>query len=74
ARYVYGSRKVFEEGHHLNATGPIALETGPRLCHLAYIADPQLPARDTAYGHLQYLQLGGLSDGERDAVTRRSTR
>ncbi|MDA5343261.1 suppressor of fused domain protein, partial [Stenotrophomonas maltophilia] len=53
ARYVFGSGNVFEDGHHLNANGPIALETGTRLCHLAFIADPQLPARETANGHLQ---------------------
>ncbi len=65
---------MFEDGHHLNANGPIALETGTRLCHLAFIADPQLPARDTANGHLQFLQLVGLTDEEMEAVKRWSTR
>jgi hypothetical protein len=74
ARYVFGSGNVFEDGHHLNANGPIALETGTRLCHLAFIADPQLPARDTANGHLQFLQLVGLTDEEMEAVKRWSTR
>ncbi len=40
ARYVFASGNVFEDGHHLNANGPIALETDTRLCHLAFIADP----------------------------------
>ena len=74
ARYVFGSGNVFEDGHHLNANGPIALETDTRLCHLAFIADPQLPARDTANGHLQFLQLVGLTDEEMEAVKRWSTR
>jgi hypothetical protein len=74
ARYVFGSGNVFEDGHHLNANGPIALETDTRLCHLAFIADPQLPARGTANGHLQFLQLVGLTDEEMEAVKRWSTR
>lgn len=74
ARYVFGSGNVFEDGHHLNANGPIALETNTRLCHLAFVADPQLPARDTANGHLQFLQLVGLTDEEMEAVKRWSTR
>ncbi|AWH55405.1 aminotransferase [Stenotrophomonas sp. ESTM1D_MKCIP4_1] len=73
ARYVFGSGNVFEDGHHLNANGPIALETATRLCHLAFIADPQLPARDTDNGHLQFLQLVGLTDEEMEAIRRWST-
>ncbi|MFX6035961.1 suppressor of fused domain protein, partial [Acinetobacter baumannii] len=41
---------------------------------LAFIADPQLPARDTANGHLQFLQLVGLTEEEMEAVKRWSTR
>jgi len=74
ARYVFSSGNVFEDGHHLNANGPIALETGTRLCHLAFVADPQLPARATANGQLQFLQVVGLTDGEMDAIKRWSTR
>ena len=73
ARYVFGSGNAFEEGHHLDANGPIALETGTRLCHLAFMADPQLPARDTSNGRLQFLQLVGLTDEEMEAVKRWST-
>ncbi|HDS1651713.1 suppressor of fused domain protein [Stenotrophomonas maltophilia] len=74
ARYVFGSGNVFEDGHHLDANGPIALESDTRLRHLAFIADPQLPARETANGRLQFLQLVGLTDGEMAAVKRWSTR
>ncbi|MBK0028361.1 suppressor of fused domain protein [Stenotrophomonas sp. S48] len=74
ARYVFGSGNVFEDGHHLNANGPIALETDTRLCHLAFVADPQLPPRDTGNGHLQFLQLVGLTDEEMEAIRRWSTR
>lgn len=74
ARYVFGSGNVFEDGQHLNANGPIALETDTRLCHLAFVADPQLPERETANGRLQFLQLVGLTDEEMEAVKRWSAR
>ena len=73
ARYVFSSGNVFEAGHHLDANGPIALDTGTRLTHLAFVADPQLPAIDTANGRLHFLQLVGLSDEEMAAVKRWST-
>lgn len=73
ARYVYGTGNVFEEGHHLDANGPIALETRTLLRHLAFVADPQLPAIDTVNGQLQFLQVVGLSDDEMAAVKRWST-
>ncbi|KAF1013831.1 MAG: hypothetical protein GAK31_02848 [Stenotrophomonas maltophilia] len=73
ARYVFGSGNAFEAGHHIDANGPIALDTDTVLRHLAFIEDPQLPARDTANGHLRFLQVVGLSDGEMAAVRRWST-
>ncbi|MGV6493096.1 suppressor of fused domain protein [Stenotrophomonas rhizophila] len=73
ARYVFGSGNVFEAGHHLDANGPIALETDTVLRHLALVEDPQLPARDTANGRVRFLQVVGLSDEEMAAVRRWST-
>lgn len=73
ARYVFGSGNVFEEGHHLDANGPIALDTETRLRHLAFVADPRLGAIDTANGHLRFLQVVGLTDDEMAAVKRWST-
>jgi len=73
ARYVFGSGNVFEAGHHLDANGPIALEADTQLRHLAFVADPQLPAIDTPNGRLDFLQMVGLTDDEMAAVRRWST-
>ncbi len=73
ARYVFGSGNVFEAGHHLDANGPIALDTDTVLRHLALVEDPQLPPRDTANGRVRFLQVVGLADDEMAAVRRWST-
>lgn len=73
ARYVFGSGNVFEAGHHMDANGPIALDTDTCLRHLAFMPDPQLPARATANGGLAFLQVIGLSDDEMAAIKRWST-
>jgi len=73
ARYVFSSGNVFEAGHHLDANGPIALDTDTVLRHLALVEDPQLPPRDTANGRVRFLQVVGLADEEMSAVRRWST-
>lgn len=73
ARYVFSSGNVFEAGHHLDANGPIALDTDTVLRHLALVEDPQLPPRDTANGRVRFLQVVGLADEEMAAVRRWST-
>lgn len=70
ARYVFKSGNGFEHGHHLDANGPIALDTGTALCHLAFVEDPQLPPRATANGQVRFLQLVGLTDDEMRAIKR----
>ncbi len=73
ARYVFSSGNVFEAGHHLDANGPIALDTDTVLRHLALVEDPQLPPRDTPNGRVRFLQIVGLADDEMAAVRRWST-
>ncbi|WP_457321656.1 suppressor of fused domain protein [Stenotrophomonas sp. P5_B8] len=73
ARYVFSSGNVLDAGHHLDANGPIALDSETVLRHLALIQDPQLPPRDTANGRVRFLQVVGLSDDEMAAVRRWST-
>lgn len=73
ARYVFSSGNVFEAGHHLDANGPIALDTDTQLRHLAFVSDPQLPAIQTPNGRLNFLQLVGVADDEMAAIKRWST-
>ena len=73
ARYVFQTGNVLEAGHHLDANGPIAAGHTTALRHLAFVEDPQLPARDPPNGRLQSLQAVGLTDGEQGAILAWST-
>lgn len=73
ARYVFGSGNVFEAGHHLDANGPIALDVDTQLRHLAFVADPRLPAIGTPNGRVAFLQMVGVTDDEMAAIRRWST-
>lgn len=68
ARYVFSSGNVFGPGHHMNANGPIALETDTRLTALGFRADPQLGELDTPNGRAVFLQAVGLTEDEMDAM------
>ena len=73
ARYVFQTGNVLEAGHHLDANGPIAADHVTALRHLAFVDDPQLPARHTPNGRLQFLQAVGLTDDELGAILAWST-
>lgn len=73
ARYVFETGNVLEQGHHLDANGPIAVQHRTLLRHLAFMLDPQLPPIDTVNGHLQFLQIIGLAEGEKAAIMRWSS-
>ena len=68
ARYVFSSGNVFGPGHHMNANGPIALETDTKLTALGFRIDPELGELDTPNGHMTFLQVVGLTEGEMDAM------
>lgn len=68
ARYVFSSGNVFGEGHHMNANGPIALETDTKLTALGFWKDPILKEMDTPNGHMTFLQVVGLTEDEMDAM------
>lgn len=73
ARYVFNSGNVFEPGHHMDANGPIALETGTKLTALCFIEDPQLPTIDTPHGKVSFVQLIGITGDELQAIKRWNT-
>lgn len=68
ARYVFSSGNVFGPGHHMNANGPIALETDTRLTALGFQTDPELGELDTPNGHMAFLQVVGLTEDEMEAM------
>lgn len=68
ARYVFSSGNVFGAGHHMNANGPIALETDTQLTALGFRTDPELGELDTPNGHIAFLQAVGITEDEMDAM------
>lgn len=68
ARYVFSSGNAFGPGHHMDANGPIALETDTRLTALGFRVDPELGELDTPNGHVAFLQAVGLTKDEMDAM------
>ncbi len=74
ARYVFQTGNVFEDGHWMNANGPIALETGTQLRSIAITADPELPPIETPNGRVAFLQLVGLTLDEEGVVKQWNTR
>lgn len=61
ARYVFKTGNVFRPGEWMTANGPIALDTDTRICSMAMTNDPELPAIDTPNGHLEFIQVVGLT-------------
>ena len=68
ARYVFSSGNAFGPGHHIDANGPIALETDTRLTALGFRADPELGELDTPNGRFAFLQAVGLTEDEMEAM------
>ncbi len=68
ARYVFTSRNAFHHGHHVNINGPISLGSPTHLCALGFAFDQEMPAIQTANGHVAFLQIIGMTmDEERVA-------
>lgn len=74
ARYVFQTGNIFEDGHWINANGPIALETDTQLRSIALTADPELPPLDSPNGRVAFLQVVGLTLDEERAIKRSKTR
>jgi len=67
-RYVFGSGNVFRSGDYLDANGPICLGADTLLTALAFTFDPELPAVETPNGHLQFIQMVGITSDELEAM------
>jgi suppressor of fused len=74
ARYVFSSGNIFADGDHMNANGPIALDTQTKICALAFATDPELPAIDTPNGKVDFIQIVGLTLDEYQTIMRWNTR
>lgn len=70
ARYVATTGNRFDVGHHMDLNGPIADGADTHVHAVAFVADPDLPPRDTPAGRLQFLQVVGLTKDELRAAQR----
>lgn len=68
ARYVFETGNIFARGHHMSANGPIALGVSTGIRAVAFDIDPELPAKETTNGHLDFLQVVGVTLDELDAI------
>jgi Suppressor of fused protein (SUFU) len=68
AKYVFNSKKFFEEFHFIPANGPIRLETDTQITAIAFVLDPELGKIDTPHGEVCFLQMVGITQAEYDAL------
>jgi len=73
ARYVFKTGNLFEAGHYVDLNGPIALERATDIRAIGFALDPELPARDTPNGRMEFLQVVGLTLDELAAARRWKT-
>lgn len=78
ARYTFQSRNVIRAGHHLDANGPIALDSGTALTGLtalAFLDDPLHPdTLQTPHGTVDLVNAVGITADELVAVQTGDTR
>lgn len=73
ARYVFDTGNVLLPNHHLDANGPIAHDTETELTALLFTGDPELRHAETPNGHVQFVQLVGITADELAAIKAWST-
>lgn len=64
ARYVFNTRKWFEENHFVPANGPIRLNTDTEITGFVFTLDPELGKIQTPHGEVSFLQLVGITESE----------
>lgn len=68
AKYVFKSGNVLSAGHHMNANGPICLESDTKLRALAFTDDPALSSRKSPNGTYDFVHVVGVTLDELDAI------
>ena len=68
ARYVFSSGNVFDNGHHMNCNGPVALEEDTKLTALGFLMDSELGEMDTPWGHVKFLQAVAITQEEMEGM------
>jgi hypothetical protein len=68
ARYVFQSKKWFDEYHWVPANGPIKLESDTNITGIFFCVDPELGTIQTPHGEVKFLQMVGVTDQEITAI------
>lgn len=69
ARYIRDSGNAILAGHHLDANGPISLDTPTKLVAIAALEDPELPGQiPSPNGAFRFVQLVGITRAEFDEI------
>jgi hypothetical protein len=64
ARYVFTTGRAFTPGQHLDCNSPLALDVKTNLRALLFTRDPQLGGIDTPHGHVDFVQIVGITPDE----------
>jgi hypothetical protein len=67
-RYVFGTGRVFESGHHMDLNGPLEADGASAITAIVFARDPELPPMETPNGRVEFLQVVGLTEDELLAV------
>ena len=73
-RYVFRTGNGFHDGHRISTNGPISLGSPTDLTAVGFAFDPELPAIETPFGHVAFLQVIGLTADEEQLAQRWETR
>jgi len=69
ARYVFESKKWFEQYHWIPANGPIRFDYETDIVGLAFLNDPVLGPIDSPHGRVEFIQAFGITQSELDSFT-----
>lgn len=68
ARYVFKSGNCFDKNQHMDINGPIALEEDTKIVAIAFDIDSELGGMDTPNGHVDFIQVIGITADELDGM------
>jgi suppressor of fused-like protein len=68
-RYVFETGNAFGVGHTMPLNGPIEVDSDTLIHAVSFCHDPQLPPIDTPNGHVEFLQIVGLTMDELEAIS-----
>lgn len=68
ARYVFQSGNCFDKNQHMDINGPIALEEDTKIVATAFDIDSELGSMDTPNGHVDFIQVIGITADELDGM------